>query len=147
MTGPALPRTAALHVLHHRSVEAHPTVKQEVPASGDPEPDPAHSGAVEGVEQPAGRVDRVVGHADDAGEHVGAPAGERGQCRISARQAVGGLIQRAIAAKHYHKVGAVGGCGARQEHGVAPPGSLRERHFVIGRQRLLDHHPAPCGYR
>ena len=56
----------------------------------------------ESVEQGAGGLDGVVRQPDRAGEHVGRPAGEGGQGGLGARQAVGGLVQRAVAAERDH---------------------------------------------
>ena len=68
------------------------------------------------------------------------PPGSAASAVSRAGQAVGRLVQRAVAAEHDDHVDPVGGGALGEAGGVAPPVGLGQGHVVVGRQRLLDHH-------
>ena len=119
-------------MLHHRGVEADAAMEQEVPPIDGAEPYPGDGVPVEGVEEHARGLDRVVGQADDAGEHVGAAPRQRRQGSAGAGQAVGGLVECAVPAQHDHQVDAVGGGRPGQPGGVAAPDGLGQGHLMVG---------------
>ena len=75
------------------------------------------------------------------------PPGSGARAHDRAGQAVGGLVERAVAAEHDHDLGAGRRRALRQAGGVAAAARLRQRHLVVGGQRLLDHDPAACRHR
>ena len=125
--------TAALHLLDHRGVEADAGVEQEVPVANGAQADPTDRGGLDGVQQGAGGLDGVVGQAHGAGEDVGRPAGQCRQGRVGPGQAVGGLVQGAVAAQDHDHVHAVVGGALGQPGGVAPAGGGRHLEAVVGR--------------
>ena len=96
----------------------------------------------EAVEEGAGRLDRVVGQPDRAGEDVGRAAGQGGERGVGAGQAVGRLVEGAVAAEHDDDVDAVAGRALGQAGGVVAAVGLGDGDVVVGRQRLLDDDPA-----
>ena len=98
-------------------------------------------------EQVTGRFDGVVGQPDRAGEHVRRAARQRRQRRLGAGEAVGDLVERAVAAEADDHVDAVVGRPLGQAGGVAPTVGLDHRDLVVRGERLLDHDPAPRRHR
>ncbi len=99
-------------------------MEEEVAAVDVAEADPAHRVAAEGGEQLAGRFDRVVGHADGAGEDVGRAAREHAEGGGRPGQAVGRLVEGPVAAEDDDGVEPVGGRALGQPGGMAPPAGL-----------------------
>jgi hypothetical protein len=147
MAGVALQLVAPLDLGHHGSVEAEPGVEQEAPPVDAADADPPIGVAMERGEQLAGGLQRIPGDPDGPGEHVGRAARERRQGGGRARQAVGRLIQRPVAAHGHHHVDAVVGRAVGQPFGVAAPGRLGHGELVVGGQRLGDDDPGPGGHR
>ena len=71
-----------------------------------------------------GRRDRVVGHAERAGEHVGRTAGEHAERGVGAGDPGGDLVERAVAAVPDHHVDAASGGVVGEACGVAAPVGL-----------------------
>ena len=145
--GVPLERRPALDRLHDRGVEADPAVEQEVAVADAAQPDALERASLERVEQGAGRLDRVVGDAERAGVDVGGAAGEGRDRGVGADQAVGRLVERAVAGEHHHDVDALGRGAAREACRVAAAGRLGHLEVVIRAQRLLDDHAAPGRHR
>ena len=139
--------TAALHLLDHGGVEADAGVEQEVPVVDGSKADPTDGSGLDGVQQGTRGFDGVIRQADGAGEDVGRPAGQCRQGRIGPRQAVGGLVQRAVAAQDHDHVHAVVGGALGQPGGVAPAGGSRHLQAMVGREGLLDDDAGACGHR
>ena len=66
-------------------------------------------------------VDRVVGIPERARVDVRRPAGQRGERGRAVQQAVGRLVERAVAGEHRDDVEAVVRGGAREAGGVTAP--------------------------
>ncbi len=86
-----------------------PGVEQEVAGVGPAQSDPLHRSRGQRAQELAGGLDRVVGHANGAGEDVGRPSGQHAERGLRAGQAVGGLIEGAVASQDYGCVQPVGG--------------------------------------
>ena len=103
--------------------------------------------AVEGGQQLAGGLQRVAGDPDGAGEDVGGAAGQRGEGGGRPGQAVGRLVERAVAAHGHDHVDAVVGRAVGEALGVPPPARLGHGQIVIGGEGLGDDDPGPGGHR
>ncbi len=147
MAGPPLPWSAPFHLGHHGGVEPDPAMEKEVSSVHRTEPDLSDARPVESIEQSGHGVDRIVGKTQNAGEDVGAPAGEDGQGCAGSGQAVGRLVEGAVTTQDHHDVDAVSRRRSGQPAGVAPALGLDQCHLVVGRQRLADDHPAAAGDR
>src|SRR5918994_5203783 len=134
-------------VLDARGVEAHAGVEQEVAPVDRPQADAADRTVRQRVEQHAGRLDRVVGQPDRAGEHVGRAARQRRERAPGSGEAVGRLVEGAVPAEHHHHVDAGGGGTLCEPGGMTPPARLGHGHLVVGRQPLADHDPAARRHR
>ena len=73
------------------------------------------------AQQVLGRVDDVARDAEQLAEHVRRAAGQAGQRRVGPDQAVGGLVERAVAAERDDDVVALVRGLARQVGRVARP--------------------------
>ncbi len=96
------------------------------------------------VEQQPGRLDRIVGQAERAGEDVRRAArdhAERGHPVVHAvgQQAVDDLVDRAVAAEGDHRVGAVAHRPAGQRGGVAAVAGLLDLEVGRAGQRVGQH--------
>ena len=85
--------------LDHARVEAEAGGEGEAAAVDDAEVDLARAPVVGHREQVLGRVDEVAGDAEHLAEHVGRAARQAAQRGGGAEQAVGGFVDRAVAAE------------------------------------------------
>ena len=92
------------------------------------------------VGQQLHRRDRVVGHAERAGEHVGRAAGQHAERRVGAGEAGGHLVERAVAAEADHDVDAAAGGVLGEAGGVAAAVGLDDLDLVARGQRAVHDH-------
>ena len=81
--------------------------------------------------------DGVVGHAERAGEDVGAAAGKDAERGVGAGDAGGDLVERSVAAEPDHDVDASPSGVLREPDGVAAAVGLDHLHLVALRQRAV----------
>ncbi len=81
---------------------------------------------------------RIVGHAERAGEHVGAAAGEHAERGVGAGDAGGDLVQRAVAAEPDDDVDASTGGVLGESGGVAAAVGLDDLDVVAAGERSVD---------
>lgn len=147
MAGPPLPWTSAFDLFDHGGIEADTAVEEEVAPLDRAETDAIDVAGIERFEEHGDGVDAVVREAEDPGEDIGGAPGEGGESGICASEAVGCLVERAIAAEHDDEVVALPRGGLGETGGVAPPAGLGEGDVVVGGQRLVDHDPSSGGDR
>ena len=140
MPEPPLQRAAALHPFDDRGVEADAGVEAEVAAVDLAEADRPEVGGVDAVGEQLDRDDRVVRHADRAGEHVGRPAGQHAERRLGAGDPGGDLVERAVATVADHHVEAATGRVVGEARGVAAAVRLDDFDVVAAAQPAMDHH-------
>ena len=140
----ALQLAVALDPADHRRVEAETGVEQEAAAVDTPEPDARERAPAQRREQHVRRGDRVERDAERARVDVGRAAGKRRERGVGAGQAVGGLVERAVAGEHRDDVEAVVRGGAREAGRVAAPRRLGDLDLVLVREQLADQ-DAPAG--
>ena len=99
MTEPPLHRCASLDLADDSGVVADAGVKAEVSAVDMTEPDRTDVARGDPVCQQLHRRDRIVGHTQCAGEHVGAAAGKDRQRGVGSGDAGSHFVQRAVAAE------------------------------------------------
>ena len=139
MAHPPLDGGPLLHLPHDRGVEADARVEAEVAAVDHAESDPADVPLLERGNEEPGRGDGVVGKADAAGEHVGGPARQHGECGATVGDARCDLVQRAVPAEGDDHIDAAAGRVLGEAGGVTPPAGLHDLHVVALRQHLVDH--------
>jgi hypothetical protein len=147
VAGVALERRPPLDLAHHLGVEPDADVEQEVPAVRRAEPDRLDGAPGQPGQQVTGRLDRVVREPHRPREHVGRPSRQHGERGVGAGEAVGRLVQRAVAAEDRDHLDADVGRALGEAGGVAPAAGLGEGHVVVGPEGLLDDHPTPGGHR
>ena len=82
-----------------------------------------------------------------AGVDVRGAPGEGRDRGVGAHEAVGRLVERAVAGEHRDHLDALGRRAPGQARRVAPAGRLDHLEVVVGAQRLLDDHPAAGRHR
>ena len=125
-----LSEPALLDPLDDRRVEPDAGVEAEEPSVDPAEPDRAEVGGVDAAGQQLDRFDRVVRHADRAGEHVGRTAGQHTERRLAAGDAGGHLVERAVATEPDHHVDAATGGVVGEPGGVAAAVGLDDLDVV-----------------
>jgi hypothetical protein len=91
-------RGAPLDLLHHGCVVPDAGVEAEVATVHLAEADRFDVASSDAGGQQLHGGDRVVGHAQRSGEHVGAAAGKHPQCCVGAGDPGGHFVERAVAA-------------------------------------------------
>ena len=122
----------------HRGVEADAGVEEERPAVGRPDADALRRAPRQRRDNDVRRVDRVVGIAERARVHVRRTAGQRRERGRAVQQAVGRLVERAVAREHRDDIEAVVRGRAREARGVAAPRRLRDLDVVVGGEQFAD---------
>ena len=87
MAEPSLQRSALLDAFDDRGVEPDAGVEAEVATVDLAEPDRTEVVGVDAVGEILDGLDRVVRHAERAGEHVGRPAGQDAEGGVGAGDA------------------------------------------------------------
>ena len=133
MSGEPLEQASPVfHLFDHCGVEPDPCVEQEVAVVYRTQTHPTDSRRIDGVQQRAGCLHRIVGQAECPGEHVGGTAGQRGQRGLGPDQPVGRFVEGAITAQHGDHVDAVVGRTLGQAGGVASTGGGGHLQAVVG---------------
>ena len=126
----------AVHALDDARVQPHAGREREVAAVDDPEVDGARRPAVGGVQQLLGGVDDVGRDPEQLRDDVVRAAGQAGQRRARAGEAVGGLVDRAVAAERDDDVVVRGGGLAAQLDRVALGLGVDRRDLVAALERV-----------
>ncbi|MEI2652834.1 MAG: hypothetical protein V9G12_11925 [Microthrixaceae bacterium] len=98
-------------------------------------------------ERRAQRVDGVVAQPERPGEHVRGAAREGSERDVGSDEAVGGLVEGAVAAEHGDDVDTVVDTFLRELGGVTPVAGLDHPHVVGGGEQPVDRHLASGGDR
>ena len=144
---PPLERGPTLHPFDDRGVEPDAGVEAEEPAVDLAEPDRTEVGGVDAAGEQLDRFDRVVRHADRAGEHVGRPAGQHTERGPAPGDASGDFVERAVAPETDDHVEAATGRVVGEAGGVAAPVGLDEFDVVPAAQPSMDDHGVARGHR
>ncbi len=132
-----------LHGVHDLCVEPEAGGEGEPAAVRGAQPDRPAPPAAQGVQQLAGRLDRVTGHAGRPGEHVGAAAGDDGQGRAvragtPLQHPVDRLVHRAVAAEGDEQVEPLDVGPAAQLEGVPAMVGVHDVDVRVGGQGVLE---------
>jgi hypothetical protein len=130
-----------------RGVEAQARREEEAALVDHRHPDLARLPVVGDAQQVLGRVDDVVGDPEHPGVHVGRAARQAGERRRGAAQAVGRLVDRAVAAERDDDVVALAGRLARQRGGVVARLGVDRVNVVTPLQGVHHEVAQPVGDR
>jgi hypothetical protein len=131
--------------LDHARVEPDPGREQEIAATDHAEIDMAGGPVARQPEQVLGRIDDVRRDSEHAAVDVGAPAGQAGQRCACPGEAVGGLVDGAVAAERDDRVIALLGGLAADLGGVVAAFGVDRVDGVGAAQRRNDQVLEPAG--
>ena len=146
MTEPAFELATPFHLFYYCGVEANTHVEAEESSVDIAKSDPLYRVSLQGIQDLFCGRDRLVFEPERASKHIGRSAGKYCERRGCSCQPVRNLIDRAVATERHDNLVAAHRGTLRQPGRVPSPTCLRHREIVIGRQRILDHHPCARRY-
>ena len=144
---PTLQGAPSFDFSDNRGVKADADMESEVAIVDGAKSDALDGVVRERIEQHPGCLDGIVGESKGSRKDVGGATGNGGQCGRRAGQAVGRLVERAIASEDHDHIGTVGGSGGGEARRMAPAGGLRDGDGMVGSEGFGDDHPSPGGDR
>ena len=140
MAEPPLHRSTLLDLAYDGGVVPDARVEAEVPTVDVAEADRPDVACGDAVGQQLHRSNRIVGHAEGAGEHVGAAARQRAERGLGTGHTGGDLVERAVAAEADDDIDATAGGILGEPGGVSAAIGLDDLDVVaLGESSVHDH--------
>ena len=147
MSKPALQRCVPFNLAHNSGVIAHAGMEAKVSAVDVAQPDRFDSSSGDSFGQLLYGNHRIVGHAQRAGEDVGATTGQNAKRSVGTCDTRGYFVERAIAAVSNHDIDPTTGCILGESGGMTAAVGLDDLDVIAHGQGAVHDDRVTCGHR